>query len=90
MHTRIHSHICTHTNTHTYTHTHIHNTFIHTQIHAHIHKYNTLTNTDLHIIITCSDAFCVLTGIGGVWSSHAEMQFLTSLAFDGFGLHMLR
>jgi len=34
--------------------------------------------------------FCVLTGMRLGWSTNVEMHYVTSLALDGFGQHMLR
>ena len=37
---------------------------------------------------TGRNAFSVLAGMGGVWSTHVEINFLSSLAWDGFVRHM--
>jgi len=29
------------------------------------------------LVITSCDIFCVLTGIGGVWSTHVEIELFT-------------
>ena len=39
---------------------------------------------------TCGDKFCVLAGMGGVYSKHVEIHCVSSLAWDGFGQHMFR
>ena len=36
------------------------------------------------------DAFCVLSGMGLLWSTHAEIHFVSSLASDAFVQYMLR
>ena len=42
------------------------------------------------LVNTSWDAFCVLAGIGGVWSTHIEMHFVSSLSWEGYGQHKLR
>ena len=42
------------------------------------------------LLNTCWDAFCVLAGMGGVWSTHDEMHFKSLLALDELGQYMLR
>ena len=39
---------------------------------------------------TCWDTFCVLAGIGWVWSTYVGMHFVSSLSWEGFGQHMLK
>jgi hypothetical protein len=36
------------------------------------------------------DTFCVLAGIGLLWSTHVEMLLVSSLTLEAFGQHMLR
>jgi hypothetical protein len=33
---------------------------------------------------TCWDKFCVLAGMGGIWSTHVQMHFVSSLLWAGF------
>ena len=35
-------------------------------------------------------SFCVLDDIGGVWSTHVEIDFVSFLACEGIGQHNLR
>jgi hypothetical protein len=42
------------------------------------------------LVNTSWDTFCALDAMGGVWSTHVEMHFVSSHACDGFGQHMLR
>ena len=36
------------------------------------------------LVNTSGDTYCVLTGIGGVWSTQVEVHFVSSLAFKTF------
>ena len=42
------------------------------------------------LINTCWDTFCVLASMGSVWITYVEICFLSSLACEVFGQHMLR
>ena len=42
------------------------------------------------LVNTSWDTFCVLAGIGWVWSSQVEMHFAFTFLLDGFGQHKLR
>jgi hypothetical protein len=41
------------------------------------------------LVNACGDAFCVLTGMGWVWSTHVEVYSVSS-HMGGFGQYMLR
>ena len=38
---------------------------------------------------TCLDKFCGLAGMGVFWSTHVDIHFVSSLAWEVFGQHML-
>ena len=42
------------------------------------------------LVNTSSDIFYVLAGMEGVWSTHVEKHFVSSLACEAFGQNMLR
>jgi hypothetical protein len=42
------------------------------------------------LVNKCLDVFCILAGMGWFWSTHVEIDSVSSLAWDAFGQHMLR
>jgi hypothetical protein len=56
--------------------------------HAEMHFVYTLAK--MCLFNTCLDIFWVLVGMLGVWVTYVGMHFLSSMAWNGFGGHMLR
>ena len=42
------------------------------------------------LVNTCIVAFCILAGIGGFWSIQVMMHIVSSMSWEGLGLHKLR
>jgi hypothetical protein len=43
-----------------------------------------------HLVKTCRDALCVLTGMEWIWSTHVDIDFVPSLAWEVFGHQKLK
>jgi hypothetical protein len=41
------------------------------------------------LVNRCCYTFCVVAGMGWVWSTHVEIHVESSLAWDGFGQNMV-